>query len=131
MDIFLKTTAGILVTVILSLTISKHTKDLSALLVLAVCCMVAVIAISQLKPVISFALKLQTICGLNEVFLEILLKAVGIGFLAELAELICTDSGNAALGKVLKLSASAIILLLALPLFENLIDLVENILVMI
>ena len=131
MDIFLKVTAGILITVILSLTISKHTKDLSTLLVLTVCCMAAAIAISQLKPVISFVLKLQIICGLNETFLEILLKAVGIGLLAELAELICADSGNAALGKVLKLTAAAIILLMALPLFETLIDLVEDILVMI
>lgn len=131
MDIFLKATAGILITVILSLTISRHTKDLSVLLVLAVCCMVAAIAISQLEPVISFVLKLQALYGLNEVFLEILLKAVGIGLLAELAEMICTDSGNAALGKALKLTSSAIILLMALPLFESLIELVEDILVMI
>ena len=131
MDIFLKATAGILITVILSLTISKHTKDFSTLIVLTVCCMVAAIAISQLKPVISFVLKLQAMCSLNEVFLELLLKAVGIGLLAELAELICTDSGNTALGKVLKLTAAAIILVMALPLFESLIDLVEDILVMI
>lgn len=130
MSVFLKATACVLVCVVLCLTLSKQTKDLSTLLALAVCCIVMTAAVTYLEPVVSFFGKLQTIGDLDRDMLRILLKAVGMGFLAEIAALICTDAGNAALGKALKLLASAVILWISLPLFDSLIELVEEILVM-
>ena len=130
MSVFLKATACVLVCVVLCLTLSKQTKDLSTLLALAVCCIVMTAAVTYLEPVVSFFGKLQTIGDLDRDMLRILLKAVGMGFLAEIAALICTDAGNAALGKALKLLASAVILWISLPLFDSLIELVDEILVM-
>ena len=57
-----------------------------------------------------------------------LLKIVGICFTAEIASLICEDSGNAALGKALQSLAGAVILYLSLPMLTKLLDLVEGIL---
>lgn len=129
MSIFLKATAGVLMTVVLCLTLSKQTKDLSALLTMAVCCMVVTAAITYLEPVVGFFEKLQSIGNLDSDMLRILFKAVGMGLLAEITALICSDAGNAALGKALKLLASAVILWISIPLFNSLIELVEDILV--
>lgn len=131
MDVFLKAAAGVLIAVVLCLTLSKQTKDVSLLLAMSVCCMVIAAAVTHLTPVIAFFEKLQSIGNLNSDMLRILFKAVGIGLLAEVASLICSDAGNAALGKALKLLASAVILWISLPLFDSLIGLVEDILVMI
>lgn len=129
MDIFFKASAGVLVTTVLCLALSKQTKDLSVLLVISVCCMVVTAAITYLEPVVNFFGTLQTMGNLDSDMMRILFKAVGIGFLAEITALICTDAGNAALGKALKLLASAVILWISLPLFTGLIELVEDILV--
>lgn len=131
MDVFLKAAAGVLIAVVLCLTLSKQSKDVSLLLAMAVCCMVIAAAVTHLAPVIDFFEKLQSIGNLNSDMLRILFKAVGMGLLAEVASLICSDAGNAALGNALKLLASAVILWISLPLFESLIGLVEDILVMI
>ena len=60
--------------------------------------------------------------------IAILLKAVGIGILSEITCMICTDSGNAALGKVIQFLTSAVILWLCIPLFTQLIELIEGVL---
>ena len=128
MNTFLKITAAVLVTALLSLVISKQSKDFSVLLVLAACSMTVVITMQYMEPVIALMQKLSSMANLDNELLKILLKSVGIGILAEIVSLICTDSGNATLGKTLQISAAVIILYLSTPLFINLIDLIEDIL---
>lgn len=129
MDIFLKSAACVLVTLVLYLVLSKQSKDFSLLLTVAVCVLLAVAAISYLEPVIDFFKKLLLMGQLNTDFFSILLKAVGIGLLAEVSGLICADAGNSALGKTLGIMAAAVILWMSVPLFTSLLDLVEEVLV--
>ena len=129
MSIFLKAIACVLVCVVLSLALSKQAKDFSMLLAISGCCIVLIGAISFLKPVIEFFRKLQLLCNLDSDMYSVLLKTVGIGLLAEVTELICIDSGNAALGKGLKILATSVILWMSIPLLSGLISLIEEILV--
>lgn len=129
MDIFLKAAGGVLIALVLYLVLSKQGKDVSLLLTVAVCCMVAAAAVNYLKPVIDFFETLQSIGQLDSGLLRIILRAVGIGLLAEITGLICTDAGNAALGKTLQLLACAVVLWMSVPLFTNIITLIEEILV--
>ena len=128
MDVFLKASAGVLVSVVFVLILSKQGKDLSVLLIVAVCCMVASCAFAYLQPVKLFLARLLTIGQLESDTLSILLKSVGIGVVAEISCLICNDAGNAALGKTLQFLASAVILWLAIPLLNELIALIDDIL---
>ena len=129
MEIFLKATAGILIALVLYLVLSKQSKDFSLLLTVTICCMIAVSAMYYLQPVISFFDRLQSLGNLNNQLLNILIKSVGIALISEITTLVCVDTGNAALGKTLQILACATVLWLSLPLFTNLIDLVEEILV--
>ncbi len=128
MDIFIKSTAGVLIAIVLILTLSKQGKDISLLLTIAVCCMLVSTAIIYLKPVTDFLGRLQSIGQLDSETLTILMKAVGIGLLAEITGLICTDAGNASLGKALQLLATATILWMSIPLLNELIELIDKIL---
>lgn len=128
MDIFLKVAAGVLITVVLGLALSKQGKDISLLLTIAVCAMVVAAAATFLEPVVDFFQKLEDIGQLDAEMLQTLLKIVGIGLLAEITGLICTDAGNGSLGKAIQILASAVILWMSIPLLTGLIELVEEIL---
>ena len=128
MDVFLKAAAGVLLAVIFILILAKQGKDLSLLLIIAVCCMVIGAAISFLHPVKELLSHLQTVGQVKSDTLTIMLKAVGIGLITEVTCLICTDAGNAALGKTLEFLSSAVILWLSIPLLNELIELLDNIL---
>ncbi len=128
MDTFVKAIAGILIALVMGQVLWKQGQDISLLLTLFVCTMVMLVAVNYLKPVLDFLEHLQSAGNLDSELFRILLKVVGIGLLAELTGLICTDTGNAALGKTLQLLASAIILWMSIPLLRQLLELVENIL---
>ena len=128
MDDFLKAAASVLVAVILVLILSKQEKDLSILLIVAVCCMIVCTALTYIHPVKELLTRLQTMGQLNTDTLSILLKAVGIGLIAEVTSLICADAGNAAMGKTLQFFASAVILWLSIPLLNELLELLDTIL---
>lgn len=128
MILFLKATAGVLISVVLCLALSKHGNDFSLLLTLAVCCMLTATAISYFTPVYEFFHELQSLGNLNTEMLEILLKSVGIGLLSEIAGMICVDAGNASIAKALKLLACAIILCMSIPIFRSLLEITEEIL---
>lgn len=125
---YLQVIAGALVAVVLGLALSKQGKDITLLLGLAVCCMVLAAAIAYLKPVMEFITKLKSIGQLDSQWISVMLKAVGIGLIAELSSLICADSGNSALGKTIQILASAAILWLSVPLMSALMDLIQKIL---
>ena len=128
MDIVFKTVGIAMVALILSQYIGKQNKDIAMLVGLATCCIVVTGAGYYLDSIVSFVKNLQIMANLNKEFIDILLKAVGIGLVCELASLICTDAGNAALGKSIHIMATGAILWISLPLLTSLIDLINTIL---
>lgn len=128
MDTFWKAIAAVLIAVIFGVFLQRQGREAALLLTLAVCAMTAYLAVSYLEPVISFLERLQTLGGMDNEMLKVLLKAVGIGLISEICTAVCSDSGNAALGKILQLLSAAVILWLSIPLLEQLIELLQKIL---
>ena len=127
MDAVLKVIIGTLIAVILGLMLRQQGKDIALLLSTAVCCMVIAVGVGYLTPVVDFVRQLHTSTGTEPEFLRILLKSVGVGLIAEIAGLICTDAGNAAMAKTIQILATAVILWLSLPLMQTLLELVQKI----
>lgn len=117
-----------LLAVVLVPAVAKTEKDISVLLTMAVCCLVAAAALSYLEPVLDLLWELKALGDLSGEMLEILMKAVGIGLVAEIAGMICADAGNGSLGKTLQILASTAILYLSIPLFQAFLTLVQEIL---
>ena len=117
-----------LIGLILSLVLSKQSKDMGLLLTLAVCVLVCLGALEFLEPVMDLVQQLRHLGGLDSEAVSVLLKAAGIGLLSELAGLLCTDAGERALGKVLQILSNAAILWLSLPLFRQIIEMIREVL---
>lgn len=128
MEGFWQGAALVLLTVIISLSLGKQGKDFGTLLTLAACCMVCGLAMTYLGPVVRFIQQLETMAGLDSEMVLVLLKAVGIGIVGQIASMVCDDSGNSALGRSLQLLSGAVILWTSLPLLEALLNLLQEIL---
>ncbi len=128
MDILMKAIGGILITVIVSLILNKNSKEYSILLVICVCSTVAILSLHYYEQIFDFVQQLQEYGNLNNEMLIIILKATGTALLTEITVLICQDSGNSALGKVVQMLSSAVIIYLCIPMFSKLLELVDTIL---
>lgn len=126
MDTILKAVAGILIAVVLCQVLSKQSKDIMILMVVTVCCLVFYASVAYLRPILSFIERLQLMGNFDSETLNILIKSVGIGLVAEITGLICNDIGNSAMGKSLQILAVIVILWLSVPLFNKLLDLLDT-----
>lgn len=128
MDDLFKCVACILVASILSVILSSNRKEFSILLAILVCSLIGITAVTYLSQIISFLKRIELTSNLNGSMITILFKTVGISIVSEIAIMICNDSGNTAFGKVLNVLTTAITLWICMPLFTELLDLMENIL---
>ncbi|MBE6925292.1 MAG: hypothetical protein E7461_00470 [Ruminococcaceae bacterium] len=128
MELYIKAICGALIALLLCLILGNRGKETSLLLSLLVCAMVIGVGMSYLGTVVKFFTRLQETIGLNNNLLEILLKAVGIGLIGEIAGVICNDAGQTALGKSVQILTAAAILWIALPLYTQMLDTIEELL---
>lgn len=126
MDDFWKTTAFVLLTVILSLSLDKTERDISAVMGIVALCIAACAAVTILNPVLNYLVELQRLFHLPDGLISILLKAVGIALVAELSASICADAGNASLGKMLQILGGAAELTLSVPMFRTLMTIIKE-----
>lgn len=124
MDDFWKTTALVLLTVILSLSLDKTERDISAVMGIVALCIAACTAVTILEPVLNYLVELQSLVHLSDDLISILMKAVGIALVAELSATICADAGNASLGKILQILGGAVVLTLSVPMFRTLMTII-------
>lgn len=128
MDMFFKAVAAALITAVLCLVMAKQGKDAAVPLTVLACVMILTIAMAYLDRLMDFFDALEEMVGLGGSHFRILLKIVGIGMIGEMASMICTDAGNAALGKALQILGTVLILCMSLPLFQGLLNLIGSIL---
>ena len=128
MERFLQAAAGIMAAVIMWIILSKQGKEYALLLSLGACCLVLAAMFRFLEPVLDLLKQLQTLGNLQPEWLSVMLKAVGIGLVVEMGALICSDAGNAALGKTLQILGAVAVLWLSIPLMTGLIELLQQIL---
>lgn len=128
MEQFWKVTVGALLVTVLGLAVGKKEKDLAAVLSMAACAMAAAVALGYIKPILDFVWELQELSQMGAGILGCLLKALGVGIVSQVAASLCADGGNAALGKTVQLLGCVVILYLSLPIFREILKVIQEIL---
>ena len=127
MELFLRSTALLLVGLLLSLIVNKRSADLGLLLVLAISCTVCLACAEYLSAMMDFLSEVRLLGGLDRNLFSVLLKCAGIGFLSEVCCLICQDSGQNTLAKVLQILANCTVVYLSLPMLRQLLQILEEV----
>lgn len=127
MELFWKSIILALVATVLCVQLSHQEKDFSILLSLAASVALLTAAASFLKPVMTLLQTLSDAGNLQGDMLTVLLKVLGIGFVGEIASLVCTDAGNASIAKALQILVCASVLYLSVPMFTALLELMQQI----
>jgi stage III sporulation protein AD len=80
---------------------------------------ILIYVIMKAQPVFSELNSLMASSGIKSEYAQILIKALGICFITQLAADVCKDSGETAIASKVELFGKFAILLIALPLFEQ------------
>ena len=125
MEVYWKALGGLLIAVVLGLILGK---DMTVMLSLAICAMGTVVAIHYLQPVLSFLKQMEKAANFQGESFQILVKILGISMVSEIAGMICADAGSGSMGKIVKILTSAVTLWIALPVFQSVLSVLQQIL---
>jgi len=117
-----------LVTTFAVMVLRPSKPELAAIVSVAGGVIVLLMAVDALGSVMGSFAAIVNRTGINSQVFSALLKIIGIGYLTDFAAGICTDAGNSSMAQKVSLAGKVIILVLALPIIDNLIQIVIGIL---
>lgn len=126
MNIIAITGLCLVATIIIKL-FDKINKEYGFLIILGTTCFILLMIISYLSPIISQIENLFTMSGISKGYLEIIFKALGICYLTQLGCDFCKDANENVLASELELAGKVSLLIIALPLFSELIEIIKKI----
>lgn len=110
------------VTAAVCLLLRQYRPELALPVSLAAGALLLWMSVTALEPVLETVRSLMTKGGIRENYVKIMVKTLGICYLTRLAADSCTDAGQAALAGKVELAGRVCLLVLALPLFESLLE---------
>jgi len=109
-------------TSVLSLTVKKHNSEIAMLVAVVGCIVILLSVFSSVSSVFGNISNLLNNAAINSNYISILLKSIGICFLTEFAIDCCKDAGQNALANNVSIAGKIMVLLTAMPLFEEILN---------
>ena len=117
-----------LLTTFAVLLLRTNRPELAAVVSLVGGVVVLLMFVGALEGVIGGITSIVNRTGIKSEVFSALLKIIGIGYLTEFASGICNDAGNTSMAQKVVMAGKVIILVLAMPIVNNLIEVIVRIL---
>lgn len=124
MAVYIKVIGACLAAAVVSQVVEQ--KAMTAVLLLGASIAAAALGMELLRPLTDFFGRVQGMTALPGTYLEILLKVLAVGISSELSAELCKEAGAGALGKIVRFSGAALILNVTLPVYTQLLELLQK-----
>lgn len=119
--------AGIgIVTIMLAIIFKKGREEYSLYISLAACFIIFFLGISKLEIIIAAINQLQGYINLNNAYVGILIKIIGITYITEISASLCKDAGYQAISEQIELVGKLTILAISMPIMLSILDTINS-----
>lgn len=115
-----------IVTVLCALLFRNGKSEYSTMISMTGCLLLFAFGISKMETIIKTIDRLKEYMGGSMEYFQILLKIVGITYLAEFASALCKDAGFSAVGNQVELAGKLSIMAISLPVLLALVEVIEG-----
>ena len=112
---------------IISILIRHSRPEFSMMIPIVVSFTVLAGVMPYLAGIVSELSAIANIVGINSAYLTIVIKIIGISYLASISAELCKDAGEKAIASKIELGGKLIILAMSVPIISRLLDLVREI----
>lgn len=117
-----------LITTIASLIVKQIKPEISMFIALTGSVLILFEVVGLFTNVVETFLHLAEITGVDKEIFQIVLKIIGIGYLTEFTANLCSDSGMSSVADKVLLGGKVVILIVALPIVNTLIEIITSLL---
>lgn len=101
--------------VLIALPLKKEKGEYSTFIAIAVCICIFVYLLTKVETILNFAERLSAMILVDNRYIGMVIKMVGITYVAEFATNICKDAGYASVGTQIEIFAKLSILVVSVP----------------
>lgn len=127
MDIFVISILAI-VAVVLSLVVKKNNKEIAFAIAVISVILILMSVLDDIYPVINQMRSIFEGGIIDGFYIDVLIKAVGIGILGQIISSLCKDAGETALANVIELAAKVLIIIISVPIITSVLEFLTEIL---
>lgn len=106
----------------MALVLKEQKPNFAFLLVVFTGCIIFLFLVDQIALIINMVEKLAVNANVNLIYVETILKIIGIAYIAEFAAQITKDAGQGSLASKIELGGKILILAMAIPILTVLIE---------
>lgn len=117
-----------IVAAILSLTIKKHSPSIAVLIGVAVGVIIFTGIVPKLSAVMKLVDNMVDAAGMNREYIDVIIKVIGIAYVAQFCSQICTDAGEGTIAAKIELGGKILIMVSGVPVLLGLVEMVLNLL---
>ncbi|MCI9123590.1 MAG: stage III sporulation protein AD [Eubacterium sp.] len=114
--------------VLLALMLKQTKPEYSLFLSMSVCVCIFLYILSRLQTVFGYLQQLQALVNIDGVYLDTILKMLGITYITQFASDLCKDAGYSAVSGQIELFARISILFLSFPVLMALVEMIGEVL---
>ena len=101
--------------VLIARPLRTEKQEYSLFISMTVCVCIFVYLLTKVETILSFAKRMENLIAVDSRYLMLVIKMVGITYVAEFAVNICKDAGYAAIGSQIEIFAKMSILVVSIP----------------
>ena len=114
--------------VLLATFLKKEKSEYSMLISMGVCILIFSFLIHKMQVVLAFVERLESMLSIDSSYIALILKMIGIAYVAGFAMDVCKDAGYAAIGSQIETFAKISILVVSLPVLLTFLEVIGSIL---
>lgn len=108
------------------LILKKTNPEFSLMVSIIASIVIFAIVATNLAPLFDQVNKFVAKFNLNNIYIQTMMKALGICYLTQIASQTCSDSGYGSIASKIEIAGKLTIVLLAIPMFSNLMETIEK-----
>ncbi len=114
--------------VFLAILLKKEKSEYGTLISMVVCIAIFFFVIHKMQVIFAFVERLEAMISVDSSYIALIMKMIGIAYVAGLAIDICKDAGYGAIGSQIEMFAKLSILVVSLPVLLTFLEVIGSIL---
>lgn len=112
--------------VFLALPLKKEKGEFTLLIVIAAAALIFLYSIARIQVVADFLSEMAASLPIEKTYLQVLLKMLGITYIADFASSICREAGYGSIGEQMEIFAKLSIITLSIPVLMYMVDVIKS-----
>ena len=126
MDVIIKIVAIGLISLVIIIILKQYKPEFAIYISIITGLIIIYMVINRLEGIINLLKTISNKSGINNQFLELLLRITGIAFLAEFAINLCKDTGENAIASKIEIGSKVVIVSMSIPIISSLLEIISK-----